>query len=1066
MVDKMRPVPFSGLLERIAGELRNHGSVFGIDSSLFYEDGGKKSVKVFSQECSVPAGPAAGPHTQLAQNIIAAYLEGARFIELKTVQIMDHLEIDKPCIDARDEGYNVEWSTEFTLEKAADEYIKAWIILHILEGAVKGHIPEKPSFIFNASVGYNLAGIKEEKMQRFIDTMLDASIDDRFSDYITEAYSILEDNIFEGTMLEGSAMRIRNELDSISPHISPSVTISTMHGCPPSEIEAICSYMLTEKHFDTFVKLNPTLLGYDEVRRILDEHGFGYVVLNRESFEHDLQLSDALPMLHRLTELAAAEGRGFGVKLTNTLGTSNDGSVLPGKEKYMSGRALFPISIKVALTLSEEFSGQLPISYSGGVSALNAGDIFECGIHPITLATDMLHPGGYARLAQIAAILQEKSGWDMESIDLEKLRALADRAEKDESFKKEMAEPYRAKLSSPLPLTDCFVAPCVESCPIHQDIPDYVALAGEGRWAEAIGLIYLKNALPNITGWICDHQCQNHCTRLDYEGPVQIRAIKKLAAEKGMDEFLADIWEKPEESADVKAAVIGAGPAGLSAAFFLARAGFDTYVYEKGPEAGGVVRNAIPEFRIPSEAVDKDVLFIEKSGAKFYFNTTKTVSELRKEGFEYIFVSIGAEKANDPGISGNGRRESAVSFLMKAKNGETPDLGRRVAVIGGGNTAMDAARMAKRIPGVESVAVIYRRTESEMPADREEYMAALSDGVEFMFLAAPSDFTDGILRVREMELGEPDASGRRRPVDTGRTKDIPVDYVISAIGEKADPDVLKAILSGEGEDEGVFVIGDASTGPSTVVRCIASARDAVDKAIDMVYDAIAEEDEDEDEDECCCGHDHHDGEECSCGHHHHDGDECGCGHHHDDEEDETEEDDEELRAAEDRFFQDIAGKKSRLKPSVEPSDELFARTEARRCMECSYLCLKCVDVCPNRANVGIDLRETGLFEDPFQVLHIDAYCNECGNCASFCPHSGRPYKDKFTLFSLMEDFENSTNNGFIAENDEVTVRLDGRIIRGEIDRDGKLEADVPEEIKAIIEEVFLSYSYLLGAVEE
>ena len=135
-------------------------------------------------------------------------------------------------------------------------------------------------------------------------------------------------------------------------------------------------------------------------------------------------------------------------------------------------------------------------------------------------------------------------------------------------------------------------------------------------------------------------------------------------------------------------------------------------------------------------------------------------------------------------------------------------------------------------------------------------------------------------------------------------------------------------------------------------------------------------------------------------------------------------------------------------------------------MECSYLCLKCVDVCPNRANVGIDLRETGLFEDPFQVLHIDAYCNECGNCASFCPHSGRPYKDKFTLFSLMEDFENSTNNGFIAENDEVTVRLDGRIIRGEIDRDGKLEADVPEEIKAIIEEVFLSYSYLLGAVEE
>ena len=534
MADKMRPVPFSGLLERIAGELRNHGSVFGIDSSLFYEDRGKKKVKVFSQECTVPVGPAAGPHTQLAQNIIAAYLEGARFIELKTVQIMDHLEIEKPCIDARDEGYNVEWSTEFTLEKAADEYIKAWIILHILEGAIKGHIPETPSFIFNASVGYNLSGIKEEKMQRFIDTMKDAS-GTVFSDYIAEAYSILEDNIFEGTILEESAMRIRKELDTISPYISPSVTISTMHGCPPTEIEAICSYMIKEKGFDTFVKLNPTLLGYDEVRRILDEHGFDYVLLKRESFEHDLQLADALPMLHRLSDLASAEGRGFGVKLTNTLGTANEGDVLPGAEKYMSGRSLFPVSIRVASLLSEEFCGQLPISYSGGASALNAADIFECGIHPITIATDMLHPGGYTRMAQIASLLQEKSGWEMESIDLERLRSLVKRSDEDPAFRKSHEGLRRAKLQSPLPLTDCFVAPCVESCPIHQDIPDYIALAGEGRWAEAIGLIYLKNALPNITGWICDHQCQNHCTRLDYEGPVAIRAIKKMAAEKGMD---------------------------------------------------------------------------------------------------------------------------------------------------------------------------------------------------------------------------------------------------------------------------------------------------------------------------------------------------------------------------------------------------------------------------------------------------------------------------------------------------------------------------------------------------
>ncbi len=1056
MSDKMRPVPFSGLLERIAGELRNHGSIFGIDSSLFYSDKGKKKSRVFSQECTMPVGPAAGPHTQLAQNIIAAYLEGARFFELKTVQIMDHLEIAKPCIDARDEGYNVEWSTEFTLEKAADEYIKAWIILHILEGAEKGHIPEVPSFIFNASVGYNLTGIKEEKMQRFISVMQDAA-GSSFSDYIAEAAAILEDNIFEGTVLEGGALRVAKELDTISSHISPSVTISTMHGCPPDEIESICRYMLTEKHFDTFVKLNPTLLGYDTVRKILDDHGFGYIVLNRDSFSHDLQKEDALPMLGRLVDLAAKEGRGFGVKLTNTLGNVNEGKELPGDERYMSGRALFPVSINVALMLSEEFAGKLPISYSGGASALNIGDIFECGIHPITVATDMLHPGGYTRMNQMASLLLEREGWKMESVDVEKLRVLAGKAGEDPAFTKAFRGEHRVKLSSPLPLTDCFVAPCVESCPIHQDIPDYIALAGEGRWAEAIGLIYLKNALPNITGWICDHQCQNHCTRLDYEGPVAIREIKRLAAEKGMDEFMKEIWERPDESADVKAAVIGAGPAGLSAALFLSRAGFRVSVFEKGPDAGGVVRNTIPEFRIPEEAVRKDVDFIRLSGAEFFFNTEKTVKELKAEGFEYIFVSIGAEKPNDAGIKGNGERESAVSFLTRRKKGERWPLGKSVAVIGGGNTAMDAAREAIRTEGVESVTVVYRRTESEMPADREEYEAALADGVKFRFLSAPDDFTDGILTIRKMKLGEPDASGRRRPVDTGDTETLEVSYIITAIGEKADPDVLAHIVSGESEEDGVFIIGDAATGPSTVVRCIASARDAVDKAIDMVYESIIEEDEDEEE-------------ECSCGHHHEHGEECSCGHHHDhDEEEEDEEEmenDDELRLAEDRFFQDIAAKKSRLKPSVEPDDEFFARTESRRCMECSYLCLKCVDVCPNRANVGIDLRETGLFEDPFQVLHIDAYCNECGNCATFCPHSGRPYKDKFTLFSLREDFENSTNSGFLVENDEVTIRLEGKVYHGNIGKDGTLNADVSEEIKAIIEEVFLSYSYLLSPVEE
>ena len=1045
MADLMRPIPFGELLTRIMGEFRNHDSIFSIDKAQFYKDDRKKTVNVFSQSCTTPMGPAAGPHTQLSQNIVASYLVGARFIELKTVQIMDHLEIAKPCIDARDEGYNVEWSTEYTLEKAYDEYLKAWIVLHMIESAMEGKVVEKPSFIFNMSCGYNLEGIKQEKMQIFIDSMIDAGKKPLFDEYINEAKALLDEGILEGSDWEGREECVRKTLDKISRNICPSVTVSTMHGCPPKEIEAICSYLLTEKKLDTFVKLNPTLLGYDTVRKVLDDLGFNYVVLKRESFEHDLQLSDAKAMLHRLVELAGKEGRKFGVKLTNTLGNVNPQDVLPGDERYGSGRILLPLSTRVALILSEEFNGTLPISYSGGVSALSVKELFEIGIHPITLATDMLHPGGYAKMKQLCEICKEApEAWKKETIDVSRLRKFVETVSSPKGIAgKEFRGTNSSKVGTPLSLFDCYVAPCVEACPIHQPIPEYVALAGEGRLAEALSLIYTSNALPNITGWICDHQCQNHCTRMDYEGPVQIREVKRIAAEKGFDEFKASMWEKPDEPADVKAAVIGAGPAGLAAAYFLALAGFDTSVFEKEKNAGGVVANIIPEFRIPLEAVEKDVQFIKDNGVKFNFGTEKTIKELRDEGFEYIFVGVGATASNDPHVSGNGPRESAISFLLRSKNGEKINLGKNVVVVGGGNTAMDAARMAIRTQGVESVTVVYRRSQSEMPADREEYEMALSDGVKFLFLANPSDVTDGIMNLKKMVLGEKDASGRRKPVESGETFSLDCSYMISAIGEKADQNVLDAI--GVGEEGKVYIIGDTKTGPSTVVRCIASAQSAVDDAIDKVYEDILSQDDDE--------------KECDC-----EG-ECTCSSQ-EEEVIEEDEDIDEIRSEEDDFFASIREKKSSVLLSASKTSKDFLKTEAKRCLECSYYCNKCTEVCPNRANVMLDMRDTGLFDDPFQILHLDAYCNECGNCAAFCPHDGGPYLKKFTLFSRLDDFENSTNSGFYCENDQVKIRLDGKIIDGEIDKDGKLVADVPEEVKAMVETVFVSYSYLLGPVEE
>ena len=1075
MADIMRPVPFAELITRIVGEFRNHHSIFGIAEEQFYQDKGKNSISVFGQTCSTPCGPAAGPHTQLTQNIVASYLVGGRFMELKTVQIMDTLEVEKPCIDARDEAYNVEWSTEFTLPKAWDEYAKAWIILHLLEALMNKGKFEKPSFIFNMSVGYDLAGIKTERMQQFIDSMIDARKDERFGEYLAELDAMLDEGLFDGTAWEGLEKKLKGLTGKISANISPSTTLSTMHGCPPKEIEAICSYMLSEKKIDTFVKLNPTLLGYDKVREILDNLGFDYITLTRENFEHDLQYNDAIAMLHRLVDLGKKEGRGFGVKLTNTLGSVNDQEQLPGKEMYMSGRALLPLSTTVATMLSQEFAGKMPVSYCGGATALTVKALFETGIRPITLATDMLKPGGYARLKQMVEILEKSKAWDMQEIDLKKLEKLSSDAREGKYV--EVSKDFRGtdsvKIDEDLPMFDCYVAPCVVACPIHQDVPEYVQLVGMGRYADALELIYDKNALPFITGHICDHQCQLHCTRMDYEGAVQIREMKKIAAENGYEEYKAR-WEGATEKSKFKAAVIGAGPGGLSAAYFLARSGFDTTVFEREESAGGVVRHVIPGFRLPVEAIENDVDFIKAHGVDFHFGVASdemTIKALREKGFSHIFYAIGSEVDNDIPLTGDRSRvQRSLEFLGNfRKDPSKVRLGKHVVIVGGGNTSMDSARAATRVSGVEKVSVLYRRTEKEMPADHEEYANAQDENVEFVFLANPESFEGNKLTVRKMKLGEKDASGRRRPVATDETYTMDCDVMITAIGEYADKEKLTWFgvpvnekgwpiadkETKETEVEDVYAIGDVQSGPSTVVQCIASARSAVEAAIDKILGP-----DEDDEESCGCGHDHGPDEACED-----DDDED----FEDFDEELSDLDNEELTAAENEYFAEIAEKKSRILVSKDVDDKKFAENEAKRCMECSYICNKCVDVCPNRANVALDVRNTGVFNDPYQILHLDAYCNECGNCETFCPYDGGPYRKKFTLFSRNDDFLNSENSGFFVEDDEILVRLDGKIFHCALDGDGILTGDeegITDEVAAMIEEVFTTYSYLLGYVAE
>ncbi len=1043
MGDIMRPVPFKELITRIFEEYTQDRSIFAISESQFFQKTASTKADIFGESCETVLGPAAGPHTQLAQNIITSYLTGGRFMELKTVQILDTLEVEKPCIDADDEGYNTEWSTEYTVPKAYDEYVKAWFILYMLEELFQLRKGNEKSFIFNMSVGYDLKGIKSPKVDVFINDLIDSKTNEVFQGYVKELEALIEDGSFlKGTGLEGRLSSLKGLPAAISPKMCNQVTLSTMHGCPPDEIEAICMYMLSEKKLHTFVKLNPTLLGFQTVRKILDGLGFTYVALKEESFDHDLQYNDAIGMLQRLMDKAQEEGLKFGVKLTNTLGTVNNKGALPGDEMYMSGRALFPLSINLAAKISQAFHGELPISYSGGASQFNVEGIFETGIRPVTLATDMLHPGGYLRMKEMAAQLENSSAWNMEKIDVAKLQKLAEESLSGKYTRKEWRGSDYARVDKDLPLFDCYIAPCVAACPIHQDIPEYIRFVQQKKYKEALDVIYERNALPSITGHICDHQCMFSCTRLDYEGCVQIREIKKIAVKNGFEEYKKH-WTQPEKNKGVKVAVIGAGPAGLSAAYFLTREGFDVTLLERRESAGGVVEHLVPRFRIPQEAVKHDIQFVEAHGVKFQYgvNPEFKLADLKQAGYTYICLGMGAEAVKDFALKGDNKNLiPSLQFLDDYhKDPKSRALGKHVVVVGGGNTAMDSSRAALRADGVESVTVVYRRTEQEMPADRESYEEALEDHIQFMFLTNPEEFyADGTLICRVMKLGELDQSGRRRPVPTEETVKLHADTLITAIGENVDLNTLSAsgLKMGtkgwpeineetlETVEPGVYLIGDAHTGPSTIVECIAEARKAAD--------AI------------CRQEDPNWSRDISF----------------------------KREFAEEDILQ-LSRRKGILKDFIDPKStydvESFGTVEGARCLECNYICNKCVDVCPNRANIVIPVENGDGFTDPLQILHLDAYCNECGNCGTFCPYNGNPYLDKFTIFNLDEDFENSENPGLFIHGSDVKLRLGSEVHAMSIQENGALSGLEPPHahfasVKKVIATVYNKYNYLLGTV--
>ncbi len=1032
MSDVMRVQPFETLLTRSLAELERNESLFGVHRSLFYvpKKDSPYAGEMFGDHLATPVGPGAGPHTQLTQNIVTAWLSGGRFIELKTVQIMDDLEIARPCIDMADEGYNVEWSQELRLEDSAWEYIKAWVLIHVLR-RVLGFEERVPfGTIFNMSVGYDLDGIQSAPMVHFMDRMEDAS----------EEIGELQD------ILEGKFPRFSDI--EISPRIVNSVTLSTMHGCPPDEIEAISQYLLEERDLHTFVKLNPTLLGKERVMGILgDQLGFTGIEIPDEVFDQDLQYDRALALIESLGQVATERDLTFGVKLSNTLAVANHRDVLPGDEMYMSGRALYPITMTLfrdlAEAFEESFDGGLDVSYSAGADALNVSTILSCGALPVTAVSDLLKPGGYSRFLQYLENLEEemheRGAENLEELARDRLASLeweVAQALGQARYKKGYHPYDLPKVESGLDLFDCVAAPCRYQCAVMQDVPEYTWLIGQGDYDRALEVILYRNPLPSITGYVCDHLCQTRCTRSNYDDPVAIRALKRFAAEKGYANLAA------AEPSGRRVAIVGAGPSGLAAAYFLRLSGIRPVIYEARDVAGGMPAIA-PDFRLPNRVVQEDIERIKNLGVEIELlhPITDPPETLLEQGFDAVYIATGAQKDARLGIEGEDGEGvyHALDLLQRVSLGEAIPMDGDVLVIGGGNTAMDAARTARRLTDGQ-VTVVYRRTQAQMPADEEEVEAVSAEDIGLEELVSPTRFVleDGHVVAVEFvrnELGEPGPDGRRRPVPIEGSQFVMEPegdgglQVVVAIGQRpdisfldgssvsvdsrktinVDPETGRAVRFDEslrGLDP-VYAGGDAVRGPATIIEACADGQRAA---------------------EAIC-------------------DELGVPFARPRVELPT------LSAEEIVAVKHVrARRRAQHEPPLLPAGERdgfdlveqtlsedLAQAEAERCMQCSHLCDKCVEVCPNRANYTYlvspfimtvpklacedgELRVVGeeRFEvtQPRQILHVDDFCNECGNCETFCVHQGRPFADKPRLFLHRGDFEREEDNAFYIERAE------------------------------------------------
>ena len=519
---------------------------------------------------------------------------------------------------------------------------------------------------------------------------------------------------------------------------------------------------------------------------------------------------------------------------------------------------------------------------------------------------------------------------------------------------------------------DSLMPPCQVACPLRMEIGEYVDLIAQGRVMEALQVIRDGNPFPAICGHVCTHPCEDACRRGQVDNPVSIRALKRFAIEFGGDKM---IQLEAKTTYTEKVAVVGSGPAGLAAAYYLRKLGYPVTIFEAHSEVGGMLRVGIPKYRLPREVLDIEVQRLVRMGVEIRTNTRVVSLDLLFElGYEAVFITVGAHQSLRLRIEGE---ESAgvvdgATFLREVNLGLKPSVGASVAAVGGGNVAIDAARTALRLDA-DKVKVLYRRTRAQMPADPAEVEQALEEGVELCSLVAPTKIErkEGRLRVTclRFELGEPDASGRPRPVPIkGSEFDMQLDTLITAIGQAPRVPEDFHLRTGRGRTiqvdpvtlltnrQGVFAGGDAVTGPATVVQALATGRQAaarIDEYLQHRYPFLAKEPE-----------------EAPIG-------------------DLLPKTIEAIRKAH-RLEPPLLAPETRVK-GFRPVELIYdwetAIDEARRCLRCGMgaeilfqdqcaSCLNCLRICPYHVP----------YLDDSGTIHIPAdQCQACGICVAECP---------------------------------------------------------------------------------